>query len=353
MGAGNLGRRDPGLRWTQRRAHPRRPRAARERARGRRPRPAADARGRDAGRHLRPLHLLARRRGRDGHDLRRTGGAYAEPLAAPVPHEVAAAHATAAAGRLFALERAGELTVARRIADVDACARRGRPAGRRPRHGGRRGDRPRPRSAARLARDGPALARPGLEPRQRLRHRRPVRLPLLAGHRPGPHRRGRRPGPGLRRARHPRRPQPHERTGLLGHRRSSRPGRWSPATPAPTPSPQPPATSPTLSSTRSARAAAWSGSSTPPSSSAPTSPTTPTRRSRRSPTTPATSPTGSASSTSPSAPTSTAPRSPPRSATSPACRSSSTPSAPSASPTPELEAIAWHNWRRVLDAWWR
>jgi membrane dipeptidase len=49
------------------------------------------------------------------------GGTYAEPLAEPVPHEVAAADATAAAGRLFELERAGELTVARGIEDVDAA----------------------------------------------------------------------------------------------------------------------------------------------------------------------------------------------------------------------------------------
>ena len=263
----------------------------------------------------------------------RATGRYTEPLApSRSPTRSPPPTSTAAAGRLFALERAGELTVARTIADVDARPRRRRAAGRRPRHGGRRGDRPGPRIAARLARDGTALPRPGLEPRQRLRHRRPVRLPLLAGHRPRPHRRRRRPGPGLRRARHPRRPQPHERDAASGTSPSSRPGRWSPATPAPTPSPPPRATSPTRQLDAIARRpAAWSGSSTPPSSSAPTSPTIPTRRCRRSPTTPATSPTGSASSTSASAPTSTAPRSPPRSATSPACRSSSTPSAPSAS----------------------
>ncbi len=55
------------------------------------------------------------------------GGTFAEPLAAPVAHEVAAADATAAAGRLFALERAGELSVARRIADVDAALAAGAP----------------------------------------------------------------------------------------------------------------------------------------------------------------------------------------------------------------------------------
>jgi membrane dipeptidase len=39
----------------------------------------------------------------------------------PVEHPVAAAHATAAAGRLFALEAAGLMAVAREIADVDAA----------------------------------------------------------------------------------------------------------------------------------------------------------------------------------------------------------------------------------------
>jgi membrane dipeptidase len=43
--------------------------------------------------------------------------AYAEPIS----HERAAAHATAAAGRLLGLERAGAVRVARRIADIDAA----------------------------------------------------------------------------------------------------------------------------------------------------------------------------------------------------------------------------------------
>jgi membrane dipeptidase len=55
------------------------------------------------------------------------GGTYAEPLAAPVPHEAAAADATAVAGRLFALERAGEVTVARSIADIDGALADGAP----------------------------------------------------------------------------------------------------------------------------------------------------------------------------------------------------------------------------------
>lgn len=48
-------------------------------------------------------------------------GTHAEPLAPPVEHEVAAAHASAAAERLLALERAGELVVARATDDVDAA----------------------------------------------------------------------------------------------------------------------------------------------------------------------------------------------------------------------------------------
>jgi membrane dipeptidase len=43
-------------------------------------------------------------------------------LAAEAPHRDAAAYATAAAGRLLALERAGELRIARTIADLDGAA---------------------------------------------------------------------------------------------------------------------------------------------------------------------------------------------------------------------------------------
>lgn len=57
----------------------------------------------------------------DGRGGRLPGGRGAEWRAAPVGHEAAAAHATAAAGRLLRLEREGELVVARRIADVDAA----------------------------------------------------------------------------------------------------------------------------------------------------------------------------------------------------------------------------------------
>jgi membrane dipeptidase len=49
------------------------------------------------------------------------GGAFVKPLAGEVPHEVAAADATAAAGRLARLEREGLVTVARRIGDFDAA----------------------------------------------------------------------------------------------------------------------------------------------------------------------------------------------------------------------------------------
>lgn len=48
-------------------------------------------------------------------------GSYSEPLAEPVAHEVAAAHAEATAEYLLDLERQGEVVVARSIADVDAA----------------------------------------------------------------------------------------------------------------------------------------------------------------------------------------------------------------------------------------
>lgn len=66
--------------------------------------------------------------GEEEHEGQLFGGnPFSEPLAEPVPHEVAAAATTAAAGRLFALERAGELTVARGIEDVDAALAEGAP----------------------------------------------------------------------------------------------------------------------------------------------------------------------------------------------------------------------------------
>ncbi len=70
--------------------------------------------------------------GEEDHALVFPGGGtadepLAEPLAEPVDHAIAAADQTAAAGRLFALERAGELTVARSIADVDGALAEGAP----------------------------------------------------------------------------------------------------------------------------------------------------------------------------------------------------------------------------------
>jgi membrane dipeptidase len=58
----------------------------------------------------------------DSSHLRRFGGkGHREPLAKPVGQGLAAAHATAAAGRLLSLERKGHLGVARTIADIDAA----------------------------------------------------------------------------------------------------------------------------------------------------------------------------------------------------------------------------------------
>jgi membrane dipeptidase len=50
------------------------------------------------------------------------GGGYDVPLDPEVPHDFAAAEATAAAGRLLALERAGHVRVVRSIEDLDAAA---------------------------------------------------------------------------------------------------------------------------------------------------------------------------------------------------------------------------------------
>ncbi|MGN6558284.1 MAG: dipeptidase [Solirubrobacterales bacterium] len=49
------------------------------------------------------------------------GGGHREPPAEPVEHGPAAAHATAAAGRLLRLEREGHVRVARGVADIDAA----------------------------------------------------------------------------------------------------------------------------------------------------------------------------------------------------------------------------------------
>jgi membrane dipeptidase len=54
-------------------------------------------------------------------------GTYSEPLAKPLAHEAAAAHAGRAADRLLKLARRGEVVVARSIADVDGARQRQTP----------------------------------------------------------------------------------------------------------------------------------------------------------------------------------------------------------------------------------
>jgi membrane dipeptidase len=54
-------------------------------------------------------------------ELARRDGGYAVPLAAPIGHELAAADTTRAAGRLLALERDGHLRLVRRAGDLDAA----------------------------------------------------------------------------------------------------------------------------------------------------------------------------------------------------------------------------------------
>src|SRR5436309_13863194 len=61
--------------------------------------------------------------GDDHHDepLARDDGVLEFPFPEPLDHSAAAAHATAAAGRLLALERQGLVRVARSIADLSAA----------------------------------------------------------------------------------------------------------------------------------------------------------------------------------------------------------------------------------------
>jgi membrane dipeptidase len=60
---------------------------------------------------------------RDEHRVPRDDGVLEFSYAVPVEHGVAAAYATAAAGRLLALERSGHVRVARAAADLDAARR--------------------------------------------------------------------------------------------------------------------------------------------------------------------------------------------------------------------------------------
>ena len=108
--------------------------------------------------------------------------------AAPIGQDRAAGVVMRTLGRLLELEREGHVAARPRARRPRRGARGGHARRGRP-HRGRRGRRPRPAGARRAPRRRPALARPGLEPPERVRPRRAVRLPQLAGHRPGPHRR--------------------------------------------------------------------------------------------------------------------------------------------------------------------
>ena len=190
---------------------------------------------------------------------------------------------------------------------------------------------PGPVGARRVARGRRALDRAGLEPGQRVRPRRALPLPGLAGHRARAHRRRARARAPLRRAGHRGRPQPSQRRRASPTSRAWRRRRSSSRTPRATRCAPRRATSPTTSCARSAAATGSSGSSSAPPSCAPTAPTTPTRRWPRSWPTCATPPSSSASIASAWARTSTARRCPPSSATSPPCPACSTRCATTAS----------------------
>ena len=302
------------------------------RPRRRRPRPAADARGRDAGRDLRRLHRDAGRR--LGRGSAAGGSTAASPRRWPSRSRTRSPPPTRPPppGRLLRLEREGAVTVARRIADLDAAF----------------ADESLPPVAV-LHLEGAEAIDPGLEALELwhaagLRSLGPVwsrpnafatgvqfAFPSSPDIGPGPDRR--RPGAGrpLRRARYPRRPQPPKRSRLLGRRRAraGAAGRQ----PLRRPRDQRSLAQPHRRPARRDRRLRRPGRDRlrrplhpPRLRRRPRHPAGPDRRSTR-----ATSPTGSASATSASAPTSTGPRSRPSSATSPACRSSSRPSARPAS----------------------
>ena len=274
--------------------------------------------------------------------------------APPVDHATAASLTEtiiALAGEVAAASD-GDVTIVHDATELDAAHARGG-LGVSPAHRGRGGGGARPDGPRGLVRGRAALARPGVEPGERVRPWRPVSLPLDARPRARPHRRGEAPGRALQRARHGRRPQPPQRGGLLGRRADLRRRRSSPRTRTRTRCRRPAATSPTRSSTRSPRRAGSSGSTTPRRSCAPTAPTTPTRRWPSSRATPATSPSASASSTSAWAPTTTARRCRASCATSAGCRVLEAALRDEGFGDAELELIAWGNWRRVLGATWR
>ena len=147
---------------------------------------------------------------------------YAQPLG----RDAAAAHASAAAGRLLALERAGDVSVARAIGDFD---RRSEPARDAPPlavlhlEGAEAID---PDLAASTPGTRPACARSGRCGAARTTSATACRscIPSLARHRPGPDRSGRRLVDALRRARHPGRPQPSERAPGSGMSRRPQAG---------------------------------------------------------------------------------------------------------------------------------
>ena len=273
-------------------------------------------------------------------------------LAAPIGPEIAAATTSQAAGRLLGLERDGHLRIVRTIADLDAAREDGVLAAVMHHEGAEAID-PGLEALELWYAAGPALARAGVEPPERVRPRRPVRVPRLARHRPRPHRRPGGARAPLRGARHRGRPQPPQRGRLLGRRAAGRRAADRLAL-------------------RRARAVRLDAQ--------------PHRRAarrdrrlrrarrhrvrravrarrrrrrrrhaarRRSSPTSATPPTASGSSTSRSARTSTARRCPTSSATSPGCRGSSTRSPPAASPRTRSARSRWDNWRRVLARAWR
>ena len=145
------------------------------------------------------------------------------PLPPPLDLTTAQAAVSSMASILFRIEREadGRVRICRTVEDIRAL-HRDRRAGRRSAYRRRGGDRSGVRNPRCAASGRAALARPGVEPAERVRTRRAVSLPVVARHRTGPDRSRQGAGARLQPAENPDRPLASQRKRLLGRRRAQR-----------------------------------------------------------------------------------------------------------------------------------
>ena len=145
------------------------------------------------------------------------------PVPPPLDLTTAQAAVSSMASILFRIEREadGRVRICRTVAGHPSL-HRDRRAGRGAAYRRRGGDRSGIRNPRRAASGRAALARPGVEPAERVRARRAVPLPVVARHRTGPDRSRQGTGARLQPAEDPDRPFTSKRTRLLGRRRAQR-----------------------------------------------------------------------------------------------------------------------------------